>query len=272
MKRCLPVLLVSWLAGPARADEQSSWLRIDKLSDDLYVISEPNCFAANTLLVRMADGSLVLCDAPVTAAATQELLDWVRRAFGRPIDVAINSHFHADASGGNDVLIRAGVTVYGSERTAELIRERGESLKQMLMENFADEPAVQSAIRNTRIVPPSKTFPEGEGLELHFGEEIVRVIDPGPAHSEDNCVTYFPSKRILFGCCMIRGGDSIGYIGDADVDHWPAAVRSLLELEVDYVIPGHGARYTPDLLRKTLAIVEAHRAASSAAESNPDTN
>lgn len=252
-----------WAIGEKR--NVATWLEVRRITDSAWVVTEPRCFAANALLVRMADGSIVLCDAPTTAGATRQLLSFVRVEFGRPIDVAINSHFHADASGGNVALIEAGVTVYGSARTAELIGERGEGLKQTLIENFENDPAVQEAFRKTRFVPPSKTFPEGEGLELRFGEEVVRVIDPGPAHAEDNCVTYFPSQRILFGGCMVRGGDSIGYVGDADIEHWPTAVRSLLELEVDHVIPGHGLNFSPDLLKSTIDVVEAHRASSASA-------
>lgn len=264
MRRLVAVSLLALFASSVRAQNRAigQWLGVHRLTDDAYVVTEPRCFAANTLVVRMDDGSVVLCDAPVTAIETQALLDWSRATLGRPIDVAINSHFHADASGGNDVLIRAGVTVYGSERTAALIRERGESMKQILIESFAGEHDVQSAIRATTFVPPSRTFPEGEGLELQFGDETVRIIDPGAAHSEDNCVTYFPSKRILFGSCMIRGGESIGYVGNANVDHWPTAVRSLLDLDVQFVIPGHGAKFSPSLLKSTIDVVDAYRASS----------
>jgi glyoxylase-like metal-dependent hydrolase (beta-lactamase superfamily II) len=273
MNRTVVVLIVLVAAGAARAGEWAigekrnvgTWLEVRRITESAWVVTEPRCFAANALLVRMADGSIVLCDAPTTAGATRQLLSFVRVEFGRPIDVAINSHFHADASGGNVALIEAGVTVYGSARTAELIAERGDALKQMMIENFANDPPVQEVFRKTRFVPPSKTFPEGQGLELRFGAEIVRVIDPGPAHSEDNCVIYFPAQRILFGGCMIRVGDSIGYVDDADVEHWPTAVRSLMDLQVDHVVPGHGLNFSPDLLKSTIDVVEAHRASSASA-------
>lgn len=249
-----------WPVGERR--DVGEWLSIERLTDRAFVINEPRTWSANELVVQMADGSIVLCDAPSHAASTRELMEWVQRRFGRPIDVAINSHYHADASGGNDELIRAGVTVWSSAETARLTREKGETLMRSVAEGFAKQPAVQQAFATTHIVPATKTFPEGDGVALKFGNEIVRVIDPGPAHATDNVVTWFPAQRILFGGCMIKIGSSIGYTGDADVDHWPAAVRSLMSLDAEFVIPGHGRSYSPDLLQNTIDIVERYRAAS----------
>ena len=235
------------------------WLEARSLLDRVIVINEHRVFSANVLLVEMLDGSLVLCDAPSHAAATRELLAWVESQFGRQIDASIASHYHADASGGNGELIAAGVPVYGSEETARWMASDGPALHARLIENFAEEPAIAAAFEATTLAGPDHTFPDGETHVLTFGDEEVHIIDPGPGHAIDNVVTWFPSLGVLFGGCLIKSGDTIGYTGNADLDHWPKAVRSLEALDPEFVIPGHGRRrFGADLLAHTIAVVETH--------------
>ena len=233
------------------------WLEAKSLVDRVIVLNERRVFSANALLVEMLDGSLVLCDAPSHAAATRELLAWVDAHFGRRIAAAVPSHYHADASGGNEVLIAAGIPVYGSEETARWVASGGAANRAQLIEDFREKPAIAAAFEATTIVGPDHTFPDGETHVLTFGEEEVHIVDPGPGHAVDNVVTWFPSLGVLFGGCMIKSGDNIGYTEDADLDHWPEAVRSLQALEPDFVIPGHGRRrFGADLLANTIAVVE----------------
>ncbi len=238
------------------------WIEVGKLTKDAFVIHEYQHWAANSLLVRMRDGTLVLCDTPSHSPATQELMEWVESEFGRSIDIAINSHYHVDASGGNQVLLEHGVEVYGSEDTALALQEKGEALKQAVAGNFDKRPEIAQAFQDTKLATPSVLVPEEEGLVLHFGDQEVRIVDPGPGHALDNVATYFPDQKILFGGCLIRSEPTVGYTGDADVAHWPEAVRSLLELDAQYVIPGHGKRYSPHLLALTIEVTEAASMAS----------
>lgn len=235
------------------------WLEAKSLFDRVIVINEHRVFSANMLLVEMLDGSLVLCDAPSHAAATRELLAWVELHFKRPIAASVSSHYHADASGGNEVLIAAGIPVYGSEETARWMATDGSALHAQLIEYFREEPEIAAAFESTTFVGPDHTFADGEKHVLTFGGEEVHIIDPGPGHAIDNVVTWFPSIGVLFGGCLIKSGGDIGYTGDADLDHWPRAVRSLEALKPKFVIPGHGRRrFDASLLAHTIAVVEAY--------------
>lgn len=207
-------------------------------------------WAANTLLAEMPDGTLLLGDTPSTADATRRLLVWLEARFGpRPV-VAINSHHHADALGGNGALQAAGATTWGADLTAALVTQKAQAMKAALVEQ---NPGVFDDLVFT---PPMKTFPLTEGLTFDFGEP-VEVLFPGHGHAADNVVVHLPRRKVLFGGCAVFGSPRPGYVGAADLETWPAAVRGLKRLAPRVVIPGHGPRLDPALLEHTAAAVEA---------------
>jgi metallo-beta-lactamase class B len=214
-------------------------LRLRQIGEDAYVVTstlrwEDGPIDANSVLVEMADGTYVLAGTPWSPEATDLLLDWLRDQSGGslPPMVAIDTGYHIDNLGGNAALLRAGIPVYGSDLTVSLLEERGEA----------------------GLVPPDHVFPISQGLSLSFGGEHVTGIYPGPSQAPDKLAVYFPERRLLFGSCMILGGD-LGNTADADLAAWPDAIRRLLPLPVDVVVPGHGERLDPGLLQHTLDVL-----------------
>jgi len=108
-------------------------------------------------------------------------------------------------------------------------------------------------------VPPTHLFDLNEGLELEFGDESIQVYYPGPSHSPDNVVVYFPSRRVLFGGCMVIGWDGVGNTSDADLEAWPQSIRNLRRFDCDLVVPGHGERLDPELLEHTIELLEQYQ-------------
>ena len=147
---------------------------------------------------------------------------------------------------------------YSTPRTKELLAANGERVREECADALAD-PALAARVRATRVLPAARTFDEAEGMTLTFGDEVVRVIYPGPAHSPDNVVVHFPSRDLLFGGCMIKAGKSIGNVLDADLEHWEAAVHALEPLGASVVVPGHGLVGGRELLQNTIDVVRANR-------------
>ena len=113
-------------------------------------------------------------------------------------------------------------------------------------------------------MPPDHTIPDRESKTLELGEQQVVILDPGPAHARDNIVVWFPAERILFGGCMVKSSNSVGYLGDASLAHWPAALERLRALDPRWVVPGHGRRFDPGILSHTQQVV--HEAAAAASD------
>lgn len=219
-----------------------------------WVIRHDKPVAANALVYRTKDGTPVLVDTPWTDEATREVVDWAAVRFGRPLALAIVGHFHADSAGGIGALRADGIVTIGSSHTAHLIETRGAFLQKTLIETYGP------AFAGPPPVPPAQTFDPEVGYETEVGGTKIRIFYPGAAHAPDNVVTFFEESGLLFGGCMIKAGDSLGYLGDADLASWPAAVRRLIALSPQLVIPGHGDRFGPDLLPHTLDLLDQHRA------------
>ena len=87
------------------------------------------------------------------------------------------------------------------------------------------------------------------------------VLYPGPGHTRDNIVVYYPDAKVLFGGCLIRpgGSDNLGNTADADVVHWAEAVRNVAAAfpDAEIVIPSHGPMGGRELLDHTIALAEA---------------
>jgi metallo-beta-lactamase class B len=242
--------------APARI-ELSKDLHLRLVRKDVVVVTHGFPWPANSLIAEMANSDLVYVGTPYTPTAMREVLTWMDARWGRRKIVAINTGYHVDNLGGNEALIERGIPVYGSDLTAELLKERGEQTRKVTLGMLGGEAneeyyRVHAALS---FVAPTHQFPLAQGLRLTFGSEPVQVYYPGPSQAPDKVVVYFPSKKVLFGGCMILGGDRVGNTSDADLGRWPDAVRRVAQFDAAIVVPGHGDRLDAGLIQHTIDLL-----------------
>lgn len=230
-------------------------MTVRRLASKVYLVVHEKPWAANMLLVEMDDGSLVLVSTPYTYEATKALIGWTRDAFGERRITAVSTHFHWDGAGGIGALREAGIAVHGSDLTVEALRTRGERMRSDTLGGAWEDHRMKAELERTKLEPPNLVFAAREGLSLIQGELVA--VWPGAGHSPDNLVVWFPKRRVLFGGCLVKAGDSIGNLSDADLDAWPSSVRALRRFPAEWVIPGHGEPGDLSLLDNTLALVAA---------------
>jgi glyoxylase-like metal-dependent hydrolase (beta-lactamase superfamily II) len=240
-KILLAILALVMGIGNALAKEWqvSEQLTVTEIADGVWVHTSWHTFPSgvrfpgNGLLVR--DGAeLVLVDTGWGIEATEELLDWIETTLALPVRQAIITHFHEDSLGGAAALAERGIPFAGHPLTRALAAGRGVPLPQPLpLLNAGDAVVI------------------GE-LEVYY---------PGPAHSLDNLFVWVPRAAVLFGTCAIRtpGIAGRGNVADADVEHWPEAVRRAMKRypQVRIVVPGHGEPGDASLLAYTIELFEA---------------
>lgn len=237
-------------------------LALHRIGDGAYVVAHRFPFLCNSLLVEMADGTLVLAGTPCTPEATRRVLEWTRERWGERRVVAINNGYHVDNLGGNRALLDAGVPVYGCDLTVRLLEERAETTRQVVLGFIADKDSPEYRTHATMpFCAPDHVFPAAEGLTLLFGGEEVRAIHPGPTQAPDKLLVYFPARRLLYGGCAVLAGSRAGNTAEADIRHWAEAIRGLESLPLDVVVPAHGERLDPGLLRHTVEVLERHESA-----------
>lgn len=265
-QQLVPAATAASSAAPAsRAPEQGELLHIDaelsvrRVARDAYVVTHEPFFASNVLVVRMADGTVVLCSSPFETQAARALVKWVRAVFTPARIVAINTHFHFDGTGGNEAYRELGVETWSTTLTRTLLVERGEAHRTASARDY--QGAQRERIERMKLLPAEHLFAEGQQLHSwSFGGQEVRILEPGAAHAPDNLLVYFPAQQLLFGGCMIKGARTAGFLGDADLSHWPQAVEVARQTGAQIVVPGHGATAGPELFDLTREVVEAARA------------
>jgi metallo-beta-lactamase class B len=232
-------------------------IKLVRIGEGAYVVRDLSIFMCNSVLVEMADGTLVMAGTPCTAEAMEKVLAWAKEHFGERKIVGIDTGYHLDNLGGNKALLDAGCAVYGSDLTVQLLAEKGEWMRELTLSFMSDKNSERyRAVQEQRYYPPDHVFEAEKGLSLFYGGEEVRAIYPGPMQAKDKIVVYFPSRKLLFGSCSVLAGERLGNMAEADRENWPKAIRSLMALPVNVVVPGHGLRLDPGLLQHTVDLLE----------------
>lgn len=236
-------------------------LSVQKVREKVYVVKHSFPWSCNSLLVEMNNGQLVMIDTPNTPEATHDLLRWIDKKFGDRQVTAFNAHFHFDCLGGNQALAEKNIKIFGSELTAQLIKERGEAVRIQTIGSLIgpENQRYREAYAKIPYIAPTPLSGLDEGRSINFGNEPVEIFYPGEAHAPDNLVFYFPQKKLLYGGCMIMNMEAqkTGNIVDANLKAWPESVQKVIDRypAAETVIPGHGAWGGRELLLHTLSVL-----------------
>jgi glyoxylase-like metal-dependent hydrolase (beta-lactamase superfamily II) len=236
-------------------------LSIKEIDTNIYLVSHSFPWQSNSLVIKFTNGKYLFIDTPITNEATEKLVNWLAERDSVKMEItAINTHFHNDRLGGNGYLSKIGSTIYGSDLTVKLLKERGlgngilDMYKNLSLKKYNDY------WRNAKLTPPNKIFYLKEGLVLTIDKDTFEVFYPGPGHTPDNVVVYYPKMKFLFGGCIIKtlSANSKGNIGDADLTNWYSSLNNILIKYPDasLVIPGHGESGGKELITHTMDLVK----------------
>ena len=214
----------------------------------LHVSKDAAGVPANGLLVR-AKAGLLLVDTGWTGDQTRRLVEWGEKSLGASFTKAVVSHAHADRAGGVAFLHRRHIPVAALDLTVEKLRQGG----------AGELPAVI-------LTTSSPVYRDPLGFEVFF---------PGPGHTADNVVLWFPEARVLFGGCLVKaaGAEGLGNIAEADLGSWAGTVGAVRNRYpgAEVVVPGHGEVAGPAALDRTLELLRRHAAAGTTAGASPET-
>jgi cyclase len=182
-----------------------------KIGPDLYAyISENDASANSTFLV--SDKGILVVDTGLNAQEGRKLLDEIRKISQAPVRWIVNTHYHPDHRGGNNVVGPDAIVI----STAFTRTEAGNT-------------AAGYALNET-------TGPKG--LTLYVGGHEVQIYHPGPAHTMGDLVVYFPEQHaIATGDLFLT--NSCPAMDKGDLESWIAALNQILFMPVEHVIPGH---------------------------------
>ncbi|MFQ6037505.1 MAG: MBL fold metallo-hydrolase [Candidatus Aminicenantales bacterium] len=212
----LVLFLASASAGVLAQGEEG--LRVEKVTGDVYCLSGGG---GNIGILKAEDGLLVV-DASYARLASSVLEEIGKVSPGR-IRILINTHYHADHTGGNLALGKdARVILHENCRTSYLA-----SLK----------PEEKSEAQVLHLEVYEKE------MNLEVGDENVKLLHFGPGHTAGDTVVVFEKARVVHaGDLFFHGMPPYIDVKDgSDTKNWIATIETLAKTYPDFkVIPGHG--------------------------------
>lgn len=183
-------------------------------------------------IVVVDEKEAIVFDTPANEESTAELIRFFTSQMAVKIKGVVATHFHDDCVAGLGEFHKHQVPSYAENRTIS---------------------AAKAA--NGKFDLPKNGF--DNLLELKAGDEKVHAAYFGEGHTKDNVIGYFAKEKIMFGGCLIKEtGAGKGYLGDANVNAWPATVRKVKQKypQTKIVIPGHGKTGGMELLDYTIQL------------------
>jgi glyoxylase-like metal-dependent hydrolase (beta-lactamase superfamily II) len=245
---------------------------------------------SNAAIIDLGDRTLVV-DTFQTQDAAQDLLAAARRLTGRGAAVVVNSHWHGDHVGGNQVF--EGAEIIATPRTVELVAQHGTPPEQYtselddyvasLQERIADTEndderaryrvALVTAETLVREAPRFRlTLPapmRDEALEIVGAERDAEVLTYGPGHTESDAFVHLPAEGIVVAGDLLWV-NAHPRTQDGEPAAWAAALDRMAALGPQVVVPGHGDVGGPQHLAGMAAYLREVDDMVAALRANPD--
>lgn len=230
-------LLLSFLAL-LLLTAQSAFAELTRLSDTVYSYvgvkdaSPANSFAANAGIIIGTNGVLVV-DTLISAKEGERFLADIRKVTDKPIKYVVNTHTHLDHALGNCVFAKLGATVISQDADRVALAANGAGI----LQNAANYGLKPEDMTGTTIVTPTLSF--SDQMLIDLGNEEVRLIRTAHSHTAGSLVVYLPARKILFSGDILFT-DFHPFVADGDFAGWTRTLDSLLAMDIDRIVPGHG--------------------------------
>jgi glyoxylase-like metal-dependent hydrolase (beta-lactamase superfamily II) len=183
---------------------------------------------SNAGFVIGEDGVLVI-DAFFTTDAAKALVGEIRRLTPKPIRYVVNTHYHADHTGGDQALSDAGAVIIAHENVRGWVRVNNINL-------FGDRITPELRARIEALPLPDVTTDKDLTVWLGSRKVVVRTV---LGHTGGDLTVSIPDAKVLFTGDMLWRRIPPNLI-DGSVREWLATDAEFEHLAGTTFVPGHG--------------------------------
>lgn len=270
------LILVSF---PARVQLKTTPLKaednftLNKVAEGVFAaVAKSGGLASGNAGFVVGDEGVLVVDTFFTPVAINDLIETIGTETKLPIKYAINTHYHLDHTGGNQVLASKSIPIIGHDNlmtwqttknrrflpvSEELNKRRADTAKQ-LSETPADQaerrPQLErqlkrlDAMAEIKLTNPTVTFGSGT-VHLFLGSREV-VLFTLPGHTGGDVLAYVPDANVVFMGDM-GWRKTLPNLVDATVRDWiPSLDQLLTKYPTAKFVPGHGEVATADEIRE----------------------
>jgi cyclase len=234
-----------------------------KVADGVYgCIAKSGGLASGNAGFVVGDGGVLIVDTFFTPIAVEEMISEIGKITAQPLKFAVNTHYHLDHTGGNQVLAERNVPIIAHDNVAkwltvknrrflpaaeELQKRKADIAKQLndLAEaqkekrgQLERQLARLDAMLSIKLTNPSLTFGSGR-LYLYLGSREVELFTL-PGHTGGDVLVYVPDVDVMFTGDM-GWSKTLPNLVDATVNDWITSLDKILaNHQTTKFIPGHG--------------------------------
>jgi glyoxylase-like metal-dependent hydrolase (beta-lactamase superfamily II) len=245
---------------------------VTKIGDGIYVIRHrdaPDGNPQGNTTVVIGTEKVIVVDACYLPSSAQEDIDQIKTWTSKPVNILINTHWHADHQQGNAVYLKAypDIMIIAHSETAremlafeskDLVRytESFAVLKKQVEtgKNDSGTPFNTSDLKNMKelYVGQDSVMKEMNGykpaypnlringdMDIEDGNETVQIKYLGPVHTIGDIEVYLPKEKILVT------GDVIAtpipyFFGGGYPYQGLQVLKAIDKMDISTLVPGHG--------------------------------
>jgi glyoxylase-like metal-dependent hydrolase (beta-lactamase superfamily II) len=259
-----------FVVPPPKAEDNFTLV---KVNEGVYAaVAKSGGLASGNAGFVVGDEGVLLVDTFFTPEAIEDLIAVIGTETKQPIKYALNTHYHLDHTGGNQVLVARGVPIIAHEKLMEWqtvknrrflpapeeLQKRRDAAAKQLSETPVEQADKRAqferqirrldAMLKIKLTNPTVTFAAGT-IHLHLGKREV-VLFTLPGHTGGDVLAYVPDANVLLMGDM-GWRRTLPNLVDATVVDWIASLDKLLEQYPNAkFVPGHGEVATAAEIRE----------------------
>jgi glyoxylase-like metal-dependent hydrolase (beta-lactamase superfamily II) len=231
--RALAIAAMLAVAGPAAAQASPLPFTLKQLAPGVYAaIDGPEHKAGSNAGFVIGDDGVLVVDALFTPDAARALVAEIRRLTPKPIRYVVNTHYHADHSGGDQVLRDAGAIIIAHRNVRGWVRTNNIAL-------FGDRITPELKARIEALPLPDLTTDKDLTIWLGSRKIEVRTV---LGHTGGDLVVAVPDAHVLFTGDLLWRKVAPNLI-DGSVAEWSATdadFAAMPDAAKTTYVPGHG--------------------------------
>lgn len=236
------------------------------VSEKIYVVD--GLAEAGNVAFLVTEAGVLVIDSGNDLETGRKIVALIKEKTDQPICFVVLTHYHGDHTyglpafpAGTKIIAQENLTANQKRERKELkssleqfptqiaaikktigrLEKKNENQRAIEVEKLKDTEARYAAYRQLQIIPPTTLYKDK--ITINLGNEIVEISYPGPAHTNDNSVVYFPEQKVIHMGDMVFNGfhPYIDWQAGSNTANWINQLNKIASWSFEKVIPGHGA-------------------------------
>ncbi len=202
--------------------------------------------------------SVIFIDSGMSAYSGEYLWNLAKeRMEGDEAIYLILTHKDTDHCFGMNEIRKHGATVIAHERAAEILQGASNLSRNLIAQRIRKKFHPEDMLGPVVLSQPDQTITGDTTLNL--GDEIQLLAIPG--HTPGDIAVYHPRSKVLFtGDAVLEGMDPYIRPDSLSLKTWIQNLERLKDLDIEWILPGHGALSKPDIIENNIQFLMSKQA------------